>query len=104
MCTEGGRPIIGPGCTGTITSVDPLLFHAGTESQHNYNTLLCYIVRAGLAIACGPRGGRPMIGTITSVDPLLFAAVARVNYFTEMCSGSEEGSYLRLIDFCITQL
>jgi len=21
------------------------------------------------------------------------------NYFTEMCSGSEEGSYLRLIDF-----
>ena len=28
-----------------------------------------------------------------------------VNYRgTEMCSGSEEGSYLRLIDFCITQL
>ena len=26
------------------------------------------------------------------------------NYFTEMCSGSEEGSYLRLIDFYITQL
>jgi len=26
------------------------------------------------------------------------------NYFTEMCSGSEEGSYLRLIDVCITQL
>ena len=26
------------------------------------------------------------------------------NYFTEMCSGSEAGSYLRLIDFCITQL
>jgi len=25
------------------------------------------------------------------------------NYFSEMCSGSEEGSYLRLIDFCITQ-
>ena len=24
------------------------------------------------------------------------------NYFTEMCSGSEAGSYLRLIDFCIT--
>jgi len=23
----------------------------------------------------------------------------RNNYFTEMCSGSEEGSYLRLIDF-----
>jgi len=26
------------------------------------------------------------------------------NYFAEMWSGSEEGSYLRLIDFCITQL
>jgi len=24
--------------------------------------------------------------------------------FTEMCSGSEEGSCIRLIDFCITQL
>jgi len=24
--------------------------------------------------------------------------------FTEMCSGSEAGSYLRLIDVCITQL
>jgi len=24
--------------------------------------------------------------------------------FTEMCSGSEAGSYLRLIDLCITQL
>ena len=28
----------------------------------------------------------------------------RRNYFTEICSGSEAGSYLRLIDFCITQL
>jgi len=26
------------------------------------------------------------------------------NYFTEKCSGSEAGSYLRLIDVCITQL
>ena len=26
------------------------------------------------------------------------------NCFTEMCSGSEAGSYLRLTDFCITQL
>ena len=25
------------------------------------------------------------------------------NYFTEMCSGTEGGSYLRLIDVCITQ-
>ena len=26
------------------------------------------------------------------------------NHFTEMCSGSEAGSYLRIIDLCITQL
>ena len=26
------------------------------------------------------------------------------NHFTEMCSGSEAGPYLRLIDSCITQL
>ena len=26
------------------------------------------------------------------------------NHFTEMCSGSDAGSYLRLIDSCITQL
>ena len=26
------------------------------------------------------------------------------NYFTEMCSGCEAGSYLKLIDLCITQL
>jgi len=26
------------------------------------------------------------------------------NYLAEMCSGSEAGSYLRLIDLCITQL
>ena len=25
-------------------------------------------------------------------------------YFTEMCCGTEAGSYLRLIDSCITQL
>jgi len=25
-------------------------------------------------------------------------------YFTEMCSGPEAGSYLRLIDFCIPQV
>jgi len=28
----------------------------------------------------------------------------KINYFAEMCSGSEAGSYLRLIDLCITRL
>jgi len=28
----------------------------------------------------------------------------KIERFTEMRSGSEEGSYLRLVDFCITHL
>ena len=31
-------------------------------------------------------------------------SILKNKYFTKMCSGSEAGSYLRLIDFCITQL
>jgi len=33
----------------------------------------------------------------------LYSSQSKINHFTEMCSGSEAGSYLRLIDFCITQ-
>jgi len=38
---------------------------------------------------------------ITNSAPLSMAALQPVdpNYFTEMCSGSEAGSYLRLVDF-----
>ena len=32
------------------------------------------------------------------------ASRSSADHFTEMCSGSEAGSYLRLIDLCITQL
>ena len=35
---------------------------------------------------------------------LVSSSQSKNNYFTEMCSGSEAGSYLRLIYFCITQL
>ena len=33
----------------------------------------------------------------------LWQVVLADNYLTEMCSGSEAGSYLRLIDLCITE-
>ena len=36
--------------------------------------------------------------TLSGVDGM------QVSYFAEMCSGSEAGSYFRLIDLCITQL
>ena len=43
----------------------------------------------------------PVVGReVSRMCPIL----SRNNYFTEMCSGSEAGSYLRLIDVCITQL
>ena len=33
-----------------------------------------------------------------------YTSQCKSNCFTEMCSGSEAGSYLRLIDVCISQL
>ena len=44
-------------------------------------------------------GGR----RLTALD-LNHKVVEQNNYFAEMCSGSEEGSYFRLIDCCVTQL
>ena len=38
------------------------------------------------------------------LDSQHLSVSCRYNYFTEMCSGSEEGSYIRLRDVCITQL
>jgi len=44
-------------------------------------------------------------GSVPLASHLLWESEAfENNYLTEMCSGSEAGSYLRLIDFCITQL
>jgi len=45
-----------------------------------------------------------------TIDDLVFEGVAQhphglpEGWWTEMCSGSEAGSYVRLIDLCITQL
>ena len=51
---------------------------------------------------------RELIDCKTSVttyqDPLRGCRVSEGCNLFKMCSGSEEGSYLRLIDFCITQL
>ena len=41
---------------------------------------------------------------VVGVEPSLPPACQMTSHFTEMCSGSEAGSYLRLIDSCITQL
>ena len=38
------------------------------------------------------------------VDPEAGLSSLKNNHFTEMCCGTEAGSYLRLIDSCITQL
>ena len=52
-----------------------------------------------LNIACAPQKITRKILKLRAV-PMGY----KDNYFTEMCCGSEEGSYLRLIDLCITQL
>ena len=49
--------------------------------------------------ACHPGGNLE-----ASQFPDRYSSQFKNNYFTEMCSGSEAGSYLRLIDLCITQL
>ena len=44
------------------------------------------------------------IGCASKLAAQVGPAQFKNNYFAEMCSGSEDGSYLRLIDFHITQL
>jgi len=41
---------------------------------------------------------------LTVLDSDRYSSQFKNNYFAEMWSGSEEGSYLRLTDLCITQL
>ena len=83
-------------------------------SQSSDSNVIPRRARAGLA------GLRPHISVLNSLKverkyqraPPRYARPApapisrrfKINYFIEMCSGSEEGSYLRRIDFCITQL
>jgi len=52
------------------------------------------------------RKGNQQRGKKTFLQAFLHSSSSQFqnNYFTEMCRGSEAGSYLRLIDFCITQL
>jgi len=42
-------------------------------------------------------------GGLIPQDNAFLASFVCANYLSEMCSGSEAGSCLRLIDFCITQ-
>ena len=60
-------------------------------------------------MVCMEQGLLKALGEMGTVEWEAHCAVVTVvgkyaPYFTEMCSGSEAGSYLRLIDFCITQL
>ena len=49
-----------------------------------------------------PQGTTVVVATLVSAVPRSRARGG--NHLAEMLSGSEEGSYLRLIDFCITRL
>ena len=39
-----------------------------------------------------------------SSDEVCASSQFKNNYFSNTCSGSEAGSYSRLVDFCITEL
>ena len=54
-----------------------------------------------LATGCGATRQTGDLYPAVPGFPVLFQAVpgTKMNYFTEMCSGSEAGSYLRRIDF-----
>ena len=41
---------------------------------------------------------------VSIVREIFLWAVYQIRTYSEMCSGSEAGSYVRLIDSCITQL
>ena len=56
----------------------------GTQGQHLAVTVVC--VPHSLDSGHGMKG-------------MWYSAQFKSNYFTEVCSGSEAGSYLRLIDF-----
>ena len=80
--------------TETANKVLPQTMRVGEEG--NIVDEVCQYAFAGPSRSKGTRctlfwpGGMP---------PPVGRAGDRNNYFTEMCSGSEAGSYLRLIDF-----
>ena len=60
----------------------------------------------GLTVPRDPFTRRFSASILTSVSLRINITCAEdeINYLIEMCSGSEEGSYSRLAEFCITQL
>jgi len=42
--------------------------------------------------------------SVTTTQLFMYSSQCKNNHLAEMWSGSEESSYLRLIDFCIIQL
>ena len=73
---------------GRVHGTNPRVVHSGRSKE--IATPLCHGFKE-VATPRDLRRLRPVTGSLEN------------NYFTEMCSGFEEGSYLRLIDLCITQ-
>ena len=75
------------------------------SGRHNFRLRLKseLVIKSQLAITREVAIGSEL-ETKTRMGEMPFAKQFKNNYLTEMCSSSEEGSYLRPIDFCITQL
>ena len=80
------------------------------------NLAVCLFARAALSqlqpgpggaprlyMACAPRRTTRRILELRAVLNW-YSSRFKNNHFTEMCCGTEAGSYLRLIDSCITQI
>ena len=94
----GPRKVSSPPCTnGASKTKRPSISCRanGVSSQ-----LICQLKAQGAPVAAALRLGAPVLLTRS----LALGLLLRVSGFTEMCSSSETGSYLRLIDLCITQL
>ena len=78
----------------------PLLYwwyksvYLGTGNSHGIATIQC-------RVPCRPD---PPLFLLPVLSSLAKCRATGCNYFAEMCSGSEAGSYLRIIESCITQL
>ena len=90
---------------GGLTYIPSVYLTLSTQGifLDKYNTLL-----RELCCECVPEeelhGRRVCVYYTYGVPNNLTVSIDSGSALTEMCSGSEAGSYLRLKDFCITQL
>ena len=88
--TGGGRLLI------TVT----LNLHAGTHSEHNFH----FCCETSPLSTFGSMSSQSRSKGDQANQTSTHASRFKNDHFTQMCCGDKAGSYLRLIDSCITRL